>query len=172
MKLSLPLSLETRRILDGLAEEKDIEPARLVHQWLRDWAWQRPNATTTSIAAQASALIQRGTLVLNNGKKVTRAELEACLPRYAIPTESAEGEFVVELGHRLASVLPQCIAYIESVMTEPLKSQRGWNDLRSWATEVVVGKCADLEADLDAKDAIDEETALYAKKPGTPGPVA
>ena len=166
MKLHLPLSEETRRVLDELAEEGNLQAPELVHQWFREWLFQRPNPMSSSMAAQASALIQRGTLSAVNGKRWTAKQLEARIKNFIFPEDGAPaGALEVEISHRVGDVLPRCVAFADLTMPAAVRDQQGWRDLPSWAVELVTGRCAELGADMEAKEAADEEAALYPKRP-------
>lgn len=163
-KLCLKLPPETNAVLEALADERSTDPAKIVHQWVRGWLFDRPNPMASSLAAQASALLQRGSLPLLSGGKVTKAELEAKLPAYRFPEGPSaveDGWLPVDVSSRLADVLPRTVAYADLTMAPADRARKEWADLGSWALELVIGRCAEEGAALDAKQSEDEERALY-----------
>lgn len=165
--LLLDLGPETRDLLDRLADFLNTEPEKLVHQWIRGWVFDALPGQS-SFAAQASALVQRGTLPLMSGGRVTKAQLEEAVPRFSFPPVAPENGhgllFELPVSRRVADVLPRTIAYVEQTMTPDQRAKKDWNSLSDWARELVAGKCAEEGAKMEAKEAADEEAALFPFK--------
>jgi len=168
-RLLLRVHPETADILQELADERNTEPAKLAHQWIRAWLFDKPlNPDASSMAAQASALVQLGTAPTVSGGKVTSAELEEAVKRYSIPAategDPPEGMLAVPLAQRVADVLPRTVAYADLLLRPDLRAQKNWNDLTEWATQLIEIRSADEGMALHGKDAEDEERALYPEK--------
>jgi hypothetical protein len=167
MKLIVTVSDETKRILEDLADQDGIEPAKRIHKWLRGFAFEPQFQGGSSLASLSSALTQRGTMHVGNNMTFTSDELNSGAGRMKFPDGVAEdykpgpNEIEVVFGQRLEDVLPKCLSYLDLGSTADQRRLRGWSDMKSFVSFIVAGKAAEDYSKDMAREAEEEENTLY-----------
>ena len=174
MKLYVRLSEEAKRLLDELSDIDGVEPPKSIHRMLRKFIYEAdpPVPGMTSIAAQISALRQRGHLRMGD-RTLLAEELESLAStQFAFPEEPAtppEGAIEVVFVRRVEDMLPYALAFLDMQATPEFRRARGWDDLPSFVKSYVTGQWAQESARNDAREVEEEEQALYpAKKKSEP----
>ena len=167
MKLVLSLSEETLAALSEFEEADQVEPERRIHAYLRKLVYD-PGPSGASWAAEVSALLQRGKVRLR-GREFTADALRDRAEQFGEPKAADEGLPVV-IGKRLSEYLPLVVAYMDLQASAQDRDDRLWNDLPSFARVHVSAEVAKEFARLAAKEAEEEERALYKPKSGVDKP--
>jgi len=169
MKMMVSVSDETKRNLEDLADTDGIEAPKRAHQWLRKFVFDPPQQVPggSSWVAQASALLARKEMRVGT-QTFTAEELETGMKRFAIPdggdAVAGPNEIEVVFSRRLGDALPMCLAYLDLGSTADGRRQRGWNNAREFVEFLVAGRAAEDKTKEDAREAEEEETALYPAK--------
>ncbi len=170
MKLYVPLPSETKKEMETLADVDGVEPPKRIHMMLRKFIWEvdprQAQFGATSLAAQISALRQRGHLRLGD-RTLLAEELEALSQRqFAFPPENKTPKDGVEVvfTERLGGMLPVALAFLDMQATPEFRRMREWDDLPTFVRSYVTGQVAQEVSKLDAREVEDEEQALYPAK--------
>ena len=162
VKIVLELSEETLAALNEFEEADQIAPDRRVHQYLRRLVYD-PGPSGVSWAAEVSALLQRGR-VRTRGREFTAASLRDRAVQFGAPEKPGVG-IEITIGQRLSEYLPLVVAYMDLQASAQDRDDRLWNDLPTFARIHVSAEVAKEFARMAAKDAEDEERALYRPTP-------
>jgi hypothetical protein len=174
VKLYVPLPGETKKAMESLADIDGVEPPKRIHMMLRKFIWEvdprQAQFGATSLAAQISALRQRGHLRLGD-RTLLSEELEALTEnQFAFPTDQKPSKDAIEVvfSQRLGDMLPVSLAFLDMQATPEFRRIRGWTDLPSFVKSYVTGQVAQEMAKNESREVEDEEQALYPAKKAEP----